>query len=535
MDDPRRSSPAAAQRGTLAQTIVQSLVDAGVTTVFGIGGTHTLNLLSEFERFPAVHYIAARTELGAAYMAIGFARAARQPAVLLTSTGPGALNVTAALQDACWSSTPLVHLTTRIGGDEFAGAVHETPGQGTVLGTVGKSVVDIDADHAVDQMRHAIETAMRHPRGPVTVQVEAGTWHDDVVALPTVPAPSPTRSATSLTAVVDTLTAAVARASRPVVFVGGGALAGDGGAAVLALATKLGAPIVTSNQGKGVATWSDDLYLGPWAWEQPVRELFAEADLALVFGSKLSASGTGQWQLPLAAQTYRIDVAGERHPFYPHVRVVAADAAEVAGELTKAVSPAAPWATRQLAEIRTSVRSRAAERGPVEMACVEATADVAPSWVSLDMTKAGFWLLKYLPARLPSAHLFSSYLAMGTALPMAIGASVATGQPALAVVGDGGFQMSIAELATLAEYRLPITVLIVVDGAYGMLRDNRAAVGDNGTLGVTLWNPNLARLADAYGIPSYHVATAERLRSVFDEHADGPRILLVTSPFSRSW
>jgi thiamine pyrophosphate-dependent acetolactate synthase large subunit-like protein len=169
------------------------------------------------------------------------------------------------------------------------------------------------------------------------------------------------------------------------------------------------------------------------------------------------------------------------------------------------------------------------------MACADAMADVAPSWVSLDMTKAGFWLLKYLPARLPSAHLFSSYLAMGTALPMAIGASVATGPPALAVVGDGGFQMSIAELATLAEYRLPVTVLIVVDGAYGMLRDNRIAVGDNGTLGVTLWNPDLAALADAYGIPSSHVATAEQLRTVFDEPADGPRILLVTSPFSRSW
>jgi acetolactate synthase-1/2/3 large subunit len=535
MDDPRRSAPATAERGTLARTIVQSLVDAGITTVFGIGGTHTLSLLGELERFPAVRFIAARTELGAAYMAIGFARATMHPAVLLTSTGPGALNVTAALSDACWSSTPMIHLTTRIGGDEFAGAVHETPGQGNVLGTVGKSVVDISAEHAPDQMRRAIETAMRYPRGPVTVQVEAGAWHDDVIAAAATPVANLTPRSASLTEVVDTVAAAVASSSRPVVFVGGGALAGDGGAAVLALATKLGAPIVTSYQGKGVATWSDDLYVGPWASEQAVRDLFAQSDLALVFGSKLSAAGTAGWQLPLPAQTFRIDVAGERHPYYPDVRIVPEEAAQMATELTKAVSPGAPWATRQLAEIRASVRSGAAERGPAEMGCVEAIADVAPSWVSLDMTKAGFWMLKYLPTRLPSGNLFSSYLAMGTALPMAIGASVATGQPALAVVGDGGFQMSIAELATLAEYRLPVTILIVVDGAYGMLRDNRIAVGDNGTLGVTLWNPDLAGLAAAYGIPSHDVATAEQLRSVFDEQADGPRILLVTSPFSRSW
>lgn len=534
MNDQRRSVPAAELSGSVAHVVVQSLVDAGITTVFGIGGTHTLNLLGELERFPEVKFVAARTELGAAYMAIGFARAARQPAVLLTSTGPGALNVTAALQDASWSSTSLIHLTTRIGGDEFAGAVHETPGQGRVLATAGKAVVDVTTHDAVPQLRRAIEMAIRHPQGPVTIQVEAGTWHDGVAASPVAPSPETAPDSALLTGIIDTLAAAVARSARPVVFVGGGALAGDGGAAVLALATALGAPIVTSYQGKGIATWSDNLYLGPWGWEQSVQELFAEADLALVFGSKLSASGTAQWRLPLPAETYRIDIAGEHHPYYPQVRVVSADAADVASGLTKAIAPRAPWAP-QLDDIRASVLAGATQRGPDEMACVAAAADTAPSWVSLDMTKAGFWMLKYLPARLPSAHLFSSYLAMGTALPMAIGAAVATGQPSLAVVGDGGFQMSIAELATLAEYQLPVTVMIIVDNAYGMLRDNRVAIGDNGMLGVTLWNPDLARLAEAYGIPNHDVATADQLRSALGEPAQGPRILLVTSPFSRSW
>jgi acetolactate synthase-1/2/3 large subunit len=534
MDDQRRSAPSAEQNQTVARAVVQSLVEAGITTVFGIGGTHTLALLSELERFPEVRYVAARTELGAAYMAIGFARASHRPAVLLTSTGPGALNVTAALQDACWSSTPLIHLTTRIGGDEFAGAVHETPGQSAVLGTVGKAVVDISKEQAVSAMRYAVDTATRYPRGPVTVQIEAGTWHD-VVDSPPASAPGAIRSDTSITQTVDTLAAAVARSSRPVIFVGGGALAEDGGAAVLALATKLGAPMLTSYQGKGIATWGDGLYLGPWASEQRVRELFAEADLALVFGSKLSAAGTAGWQLPLPAETFRIDVAAERHPHYPHIQIVPAEATKLAAELTKAVSPAAPWAGRQVTDIRDHVHSEAIERGPAEMACVDAVADVAPAWVSLDMTKAGFWLLKFLPTQLPSANLFSSYLAMGTALPMAIGAAFATGQPTLAVMGDGGFQMSIAELATLAEHRLPVTLLIIVDEAYGMLRDNRIALGDKGMLGVTLWNPDFAALAGAYGLPQVSAATPEQLRSAFEDQSTGPRLLLVTSPFSRSW
>jgi Thiamine pyrophosphate enzyme, N-terminal TPP binding domain len=125
----------AGRHTTVADVVVRELVSAGVTHVFGVGGTHTLQFLRELERAPGIRYVTARTELGAAYMAVGFARASRNAAVLLTSTGPGALNVAAALQDASWSSTPVLHLTTRIGGPTFSGDVHETPGQHEILAT----------------------------------------------------------------------------------------------------------------------------------------------------------------------------------------------------------------------------------------------------------------------------------------------------------------------------------------------------------------------------------------------------------------
>jgi acetolactate synthase I/II/III large subunit len=525
-------------RLTLDDVLVRELAEAGITHVFGVGGTHTLQLLGALERTPGIRYVTARTELGAAYMAIGFARAARRPAVVLTSTGPGALNVVAALQDATWSSVPLLHLTTRTGGENFAGAVHETPGQSALLGLAGKSVVDVTARDARARLRQAIETAMSHPRGPVSVQVQAGTWLDEVAAgACPAPAGGAGRAAPPPdAAAVDAAATAVERCSRPVIFAGGGALVRDRGAAVLRLARTIQAPVLTSYQGKNIANWTDELYLGPWGWEQPVRDLFAEADLALVFGTKLSASGTGNWQLPMPPRTYRIGLPADAHPRYPQARPVAGDAAEVAGRLADRLGPREPWAT-QFSRVRDEVLSAAARRAPAEIAAVEALTAAAetPSWVTLDMTKAGFWVLKYLPAKAPGAHLISSYLAMGSALSMAIGTSIATGDPALAVIGDGGLQMGLAELATLAEYRLPVTVLVIVDGAYGLLRDNRAALGDDGTLGVTLWNPDFSRLADAFEIPNEPVTSPDQLRDALSTPCGGPRLLLSTLPFSRAW
>jgi benzoylformate decarboxylase len=103
------------------------------------------------------------------------------------------------------------------------------------------------------------------------------------------------------------------------------------------------------------------------------------------------------------------------------------------------------------------------------------------------------------------------------------------------VIGDGGLQTGLAELATLAEYRLPVTVLVIVDGAYGLLRDNRAALGDDGTLGVTLWNPDFSRLAGAFEIPDEPVTSPGQLRDAMAKPCGGPRLLLASLPLSRVW
>jgi acetolactate synthase-1/2/3 large subunit len=522
----------------IADALVGELANLGIDTVIGVGGTHTMRLLGALERHGAPRFVPARTELGAAHVALGYAKAAARPAAVLTSTGPGCLNITAALQDAQWSALPMLHITTSVLGSGFSGSVHETPMQRLITHAAGKSTVVVAGDDVIGAVRLSVQLTNARPRGPVTLDVPAGSWDRPTAEQPTTPSravvdPTEVDLPDSLADVRDALD----RAARPLMFVGGGALAGGfDSTPAIALAEALQAPIVTSYQGKAIADWNHPLYLGPWASEAAVAELCAEADMALVLGSKLSALGTAYHRLVLPENTWAIG-PGIHHPQYPQLRRIDTDAGAAAHHLANTVAQKPSWADNRLPVIRAAVRAGAAERSGPELGFLDALGNSphAPRLISADMCKAGFWLMKHLPVRPGGVHAFSSYLTMGTALPMAIGMSLARREPSLAVIGDGGFQMSLAELATLVELQAPVIMMVGVDGAYGLLRDNSAAAGGSADLGLTLWNPDFRQLAKAYEISAESIANPADLRAALTRPTTGPRLLLVDTPFNRSW
>jgi acetolactate synthase-1/2/3 large subunit len=520
---------------TVAEALVAALVDHGIDTVFGVGGTHTLVLLGAIERAAGLDYVASRTEIGAAYMALGYARLSGKPAVLLTSTGPGALNVTAVLQDACWSSTPVIHLTTHVAETGFAGAVHETPQQNEILRLASKDFVEIDCNFVQERVSDAVRRATAAPAGPVTVTAPVGLWGDtprhegtSPVNVPLDGPPLP-----DLASVAE----AIDGSARPLVYVGGGALKHDRGRAALRLAAALQAPIVTSYSGKTIAGWEHPQYLGPWSSESLVDELCAESDLALVLGSKLSAASTNYWNLSLPERIFRVGFAEEQHRAFPRIEEVRGDAAVVSDQLLGVVRHrSVGWATDRIPAIRDAVVTAARERAPFDMACIDAIGgSAAPVVVACETAKAGFWAMKFLRVRGEAVHVMSGYLAMGSALSMAVGMAVAGRAPVTAVLGDGGLQMSLAELATLAELDLPVTLVVIVDHAYGLLRDNSAMVGGSSALGIDLWNPDLAALCDAYGLAWVSIDTPEELAELFAVSSSAPRVALVNAAFSRQW
>jgi acetolactate synthase-1/2/3 large subunit len=514
----------------VAGELVDALLRRGVDTVYGIGGTHTLQLLGAIER-STMHYVPARTEVGAMYMAIGHARATGRVAVALTSTGPGALNATSALADAQWSCTPVIHLTTQIGGAAFAGAVHETASQTTILQCAGKDLVVLDLDDVDASVERALHVCDQRPAGPVTLVVESGNWNR-----PTRHRPDAARSASvdERAPVLDQFRTSVDEAQRPVVFVGGGALKNDNGAAARALAEHLGAPIITSYQGRTVASWGHPLYLGPWATEEAVRELCSQADLTIVLGSKLSSLGTGGWLLPLAPATYAVGIGHAAHGAYAGVLPIDADASAVAAALTADSPSRDAWAPTLA--VRASVWDRVRSNAPGELAFLQAleAADRHIDFVA-DMTKAGFWAMKYLSAPPGAVQAFSSYMAMGSALPMAIGMATASRRPVTALIGDGALQMSLAELATLGDIRPSVNVLVVVDHAYGILRDNSLAIGGSRSLGLQLWNPDLVAMGHAFGLEVDEIHSSDEAVQVLAEPNSEPRLVLVHQPFSRAW
>jgi acetolactate synthase I/II/III large subunit len=526
--------PAPATGDSVATALVAALIDNGISMVFGVGGTHTLVLLGAIERAAQLRFVASRTELGAAYMAIGYARVSGKPAVLLTSTGPGALNVTAVLQDACWSSVPVIHLTTHWAEKGFAGAVHETPQQNAILRLASKDLIEVDGNFVAGAVTEAVRRAGSAPAGPVTLTVTAGIWADppgrEGVPAPGGPEPPAPPDLADVAGAID-------GAARPLVYVGGGALKHDHGRAALALAEVLQAPVLTSYAGKTVAGRNHPLYLGPWSSEPLVAELCAEADLALVLGSKLSAASTNYWKLPLPEVTYRIGFAAETHRGFPRIRELRGDAADAARALSALVRPRrAGWATERIPGIREEALAAARGRAPADMAFIEAMSGPdAPVLVACETAKAGFWVMKFLDVAGHAAHIMSGYLAMGSALPMAVGMAAASGMPVLAVLGDGGLQMSLAELATVAELGLPVTLMVIVDNAYGLLRDNSAAIGGSHALGIDLWNPDYARLCDAYDLPCTDADTPADLAAVLAAPAGRPRVILVHRAFSRQW
>jgi acetolactate synthase-1/2/3 large subunit len=533
---------------TVAERLIELLDDAGVEVVFGVGGTHTLSVLGALERRGSPRFLPVKNEQACSYAALAYARATGRPGVCLTSTGPGALNALSGIAEARLCSAPVLHITSHVNRGTYSAAVHESPFQTGTLELVGTAVFEV-ADANVDgpfwqawqrclgSTGH-IDEAAAQP-GPVSLELAAHALTVPAYSRVSGPAGDPRREPASLPdlgRVVD----ALAAAERPVIYAGGGVRTTAARAAVRELALQAGAPIVTSIQGKQVADWNHPLYLGPWAGEEAVRDLFGDADCALVIGSKLSAIATAQWTLPLPAPTFWIDTGRAEHGRYRGLIPVRGDAGDVCSALVANSHSPQPQRAELAAGIREAVWAAAKQRAPAECAFLRALSQALPAdaLLALDVNKASFWAMKFLPAPARGLQVFSSYLCLGSSVPMGVGLAAA-GRPdqlVVTMVGDGGLQLSLSELATVAELDRPAALVVFVDGLYGLLRDNGTRSGVRGAeeLGVRLRNPSFSGLAEAFGLSYQRAEEPGEIGRVLDG-IGSPTLIEVPQAFSRLW
>ena len=510
---------------TTAAAILDTLAGAGVRTAFGLPGVHNLAFWSADG---PVEIIGTRHEQTTVYAADGLARATGGLGVALTTTGPGAANAVAAFGEAAACGSPVVLIasdtsTALARPGVVRGALHESADQGALFAPLAKAVHRPQtAQDAVDAVAAAAAQALQWPRGPVYVGVPTDLLSADAepceVAAPQRPAPDP--------AAIDAAVELVAGARQVVVWAGGGVVQSGAGEAVARLAAHLAAPVVEGWAGRG----SEHPWLvGLPPHEPEVTALIAGADLLIAVGTALDGPSTMNWRMPLPELRIAINAdPADATTNYPPTVAIVADAREAVEALAAAV-PARAGDPAHIGALRAAVGDRLASDPDTADAWRFVSAVAAHDAVVVcDMAIPGYWLAGYASVPAPRRLQYPvGWGTLGYALPASIGPAVAGVGPVLAVCGDGGFMFALGEMAVLAEHELPVTVLLVDDGGYGMLRFDQTLAGEPHR-GVDLGRPDFLALAAAFGIPAARTdldgltdALAEGLA------APGPRLVLL--------
>ncbi len=515
---------------TGGEALVQALQDLDVEVAFGLPGVHNL---AAWKAFPAsaLRLVGVRHEQTAGYAADGWARATGRLGVALTTTGPGAANVVAATGEAWACHSPLLVIATDIPSTarragQYRGVLHETIDQAGFFRPVTKAVVEVRrAEDLHGDVVRAGRLAMQHPRRPVYVQVPTDLL---AAAVPT-PEPEPDLAlAVHTTPDVADLVRALDGAQRPLIWAGGGATADDAGPLVATLAERLGAPVLTSYGARGLLP-PEHPHLVPLPPHcEPAGALWDAADVVLVLGSDLDAMNTQAFRQPQPPTLLAVGLV-EPVTYAPDVFVGVRVAEGVTALLERLADPRRSWFERPPG--RESLTSQGVAEGPAEgTAFLDALESGLPpdAVVVADMCVAGYWYGGFGRVAQPRGLAYPvGWGTLGFGFPAALGAAL-SGRPTVALVGDGGFLFACGDLATAAQERLPVTVVLVDDGGYGMLRYDFTKDGEQ-PVGTELAPPDFVTLAQAFRVPARAVTLDQLGEAVAAGIASGGPNLVVLS------
>jgi thiamine pyrophosphate-dependent acetolactate synthase large subunit-like protein len=512
-DPPIETTPAAstgaAEVATAAVRIVQALERLGVPVAFGLPGVHNLAIWKALSE-SSIRLVGVRHEQAAVYAADGYARATGRLGVAVVTTGPGAANTLGATGEAMASGSPVLVIATDIPAairrpDTYRGSLHETRDQTAMFAPVTKAATLVAAAAQIgDAVVAAAHTALAAPSGPVYLGVPTDLLRRAAPELPP-QLPAPPRTPAFDGARLDEAVALIGGARRPLIWAGGGALRADAGDAVAALADKLCAPIITTYMGRGLVAPDD-----PWNVAGPVHApevgaLWDEADLVVGIGTDFDGMMTQNWLMPQPPRLVCVNVdPDDATKNYAADVTLVGDAREVTQRLVAAVGTrdGAEAMLARLEQVRAEVAASvlADDADAAGFVAVMDRALPPDAVVVADMCIPGYWLAGY--RRVPRPRAFAYPMGWGTlgfAFPASLGAALADAGPVVCVCGDGGFLFACGELATVAETQIPLTVVLVDDGGYGMLRFDQELAGDE-PFGVDLAGPDFAALARSFGI-----------------------------------
>ncbi|MEI7052709.1 5-guanidino-2-oxopentanoate decarboxylase [Pseudomonas koreensis] len=530
---------------TCGEVLVKLLEDYGVEQVFGIPGVHTVELYRGLAR-SSINHVTPRHEQGAGFMADGYARTSGKPGVCFIITGPGMTNITTAMGQAYADSIPMlvissVQTRSQLGGGR--GKLHELPNQSALVGGVAAfSHTLMSAAELPGVLARAFALFQAGRPRPVHIEIPLDVLVEEADEL-LASVPVHIDRAGAAPAAVRRMAELLAGARRPLILAGGGAI--DAAAELTELAELLDAPVALTINAKGMLPSSHPLLIGSTQSLVATRALVADADVVLAIGTELAETDydvtfAGGFEIP--GKLLRIDIDADQtvRNYPPHLALVA-DSRNAAQALLGALSQQAlaerrnDWGQVRAARLRDELAATWDAPTLAQTRFLETVLHELPDAVFVgDSTQPVYTgNLTFNPER-PRRWFNSStgYGTLGYALPAAIGAwlggSVEGGArpPVVCLIGDGGLQFTLPELASAVEAHTPVIVLLWNNQGYEEIKKymvNRAIE----PVGVDIYTPDFIGVAKALGCAAEAISTVEQLRGALRAATDrqGPTLI----------
>jgi acetolactate synthase-1/2/3 large subunit len=523
-----------------AEILIEALIHEGVDSIFGYPGGAVLHIYDELwrARNRITHYLV-RHEQGAVHMAEGYARASGRVGVALVTSGPGATNAVTGIANAYMDSTPIVVITGQvplplIGTDAF----QEVDTVGITRSCVKHNYLVRDVRDLAAIVHEAFHLARTGRPGPVVIDIpkDVSAAQASYSRLEKISFPCVERKKKPDPRAVSQAASAIMLAERPVLYVGGGIVNAGAADALCAFAEELQIPVTPTLMGLGGFPSAHTLSLGMLGMHgtYAANMAVAESDLLVAVGVRFDDRVTGK--LATFAPNARvihidIDPANIGKNRAPELQL-AADAREALlalhadvkargqQELNESIARRKPWWSR-LHDWQSEQPLRfsgSAEQIKPQTVIRELHAlTKGEAIITTDVGQHQMWAAQFYPLKRPRQWITSGGLGtMGFGLPSAIGAQLAMrDQSVIAVVGDGGFQMTNQELATAVQYDLPVKVVIMNNGYLGMVRQWQEMFYDRAYSEVDLSvSPDFVKLAEAYGALGIRATRPDELHDV---------------------
>ena len=498
-------------RLTTAEATIESLIRHGIDTLYALPGIHNDHLFDAAHKASdRIRIIHPRHEQTAGYMALGAALATGKPQPFAVVPGPGILNAATPILTAYATCAPVIAIAGQVPSfaiDQGHGHLHEIHDQLGLLRHITKHVSRIRAPHeAPAQVNEAILQATSGRMRPVALECAIDVWgQPGEVAFP----PIATTPVPPVDPMLIALAAAIlSKAERPLIYVGGGALAA--GPELQAVAEALNAPVASYRRGRGAIPTTH-----PLAMSMPEGHAFWKtADAVLAIGTRLYQQ-QATWGTDETLPIVRIDIdPDEIARFRRPACGIVGDAAAVLRALLPALTPRARDREAEMAAIRAAFAERLARHEPV-MSFVRAIRAALPDdgiYVE-EVTQVGFASRLALPVYGPRTFLSPGYQdPLGWGYGTALGAQAASpGRKVVLATGDGGFMFQAAELATAMRHNLPVVVVVFDDGAFGNVRRIQQQAYGNRLIACDLANPDFVKFAESFGMAAFRAGTPQQL------------------------